>query len=148
VVRVVGGWSGAQFAEKRLPTVSELNAAAPDAPVLVLHLYQSAILNRAAVAALGYGKDTPDPPRGQIVRDHAGNPTGVLLAAPAPFILYGVLGRLPVLDPDQQVSSTRHFLRELNRFGSPAPSTPLADHSSSPTTTPPPCGLPAAATSA
>ena len=51
------------------------------------------------------------------MRDHAGNPTGVLLAAPAPFILYGVLGRLPVLDPDQQVSSTRHFLRELNRFG-------------------------------
>jgi predicted amidohydrolase YtcJ len=116
-VRVVGGWSGAQFAEKRLPTVSELNAAAPDTPVLVLHLYQSAILNRAAVAALGYGRDTPDPPGGQIVRDHAGNPTGVLLATPAPFILYGVLGRLPVLDPDQQVSSTRHFLRELNRFG-------------------------------
>ena len=116
-VRVVGGWSGAQFAEKRLPTVSELNAAAPDTPVLVLHLYQSAILNRAAVAALGYTKDTPDPPGGQIVRDHAGNPTGVLLAAPAPFILYGALGRLPVLDPDQQLSSTRHFLRELNRFG-------------------------------
>jgi predicted amidohydrolase YtcJ len=116
-VRVVGGWSGAQFAEKRLPTVSELNAAAPNTPVMVLHLYQSAILNRAAVAALGYTKDTPDPPGGQIVHDHAGNPTGVLLAAPAPFILYGALGRLPILDPDQQLSSTRHFLRELNRFG-------------------------------
>ena len=116
-VRVVGGWSGAQFAEKRLPTVSELNAAAPDTPVIVLHLYQSAILNRAAVAALGYTKETPDPPGGQIVRDHAGNPTGVLLAAPAPFILYGALGRLPSLDPDQQLSSTRHFFRELNRFG-------------------------------
>lgn len=116
-VRVVGGWTGAQFAEQRLPTVSELNAAAPDTPVLVLHLYQSAILNRAAVAALGYDKNTPDPPGGQIVRDYAGNPTGVLLAAPAPFVLYGVLGRLPVLDPDQQLSSTRHFFRELNRFG-------------------------------
>ena len=116
-VRVVGGWSGAQFAERRLPTVSELNAAAPDTPVLVLHLYQSAILNRAAVAALGYTKDTPDPPGGQVVRDHAGNPTGVLLAAPAPFILYGALGRLPILGSDQQLSSTRHFFRELNRFG-------------------------------
>jgi predicted amidohydrolase YtcJ len=29
-VRVVGGWSADQFAEKRLPTVAELNAAAPD----------------------------------------------------------------------------------------------------------------------
>jgi hypothetical protein len=85
--------------------------------VLVLHLYQSAILNRAAVAALGYTKDTPNPPGGQIVRDYAGNPTGVQLAAPAPFILYGALGRLPLLDPDQQLSSTRHFFRELNRFG-------------------------------
>jgi predicted amidohydrolase YtcJ len=74
-VPVVGGWTGSQFAEKRLPTVSDLNAAAPDTPVLVLHLYQSAILNRPAVAALGYAKDTPDPPGGQIVRDHAGNPT-------------------------------------------------------------------------
>jgi hypothetical protein len=31
-VPVVGGWTGAQFAEKRLPTVSELNTAAPDTP--------------------------------------------------------------------------------------------------------------------
>jgi predicted amidohydrolase YtcJ len=31
-VRVAGGWSGAQFAERRLPTVSELNAAAPPRP--------------------------------------------------------------------------------------------------------------------
>ena len=82
-VRVVGGWSGAQFAENRLPTVFELNAAAPDTPVLVLHLYQSAILNRAAVTALGYTKDTPDP-RGQIVRDHAGNPTGCCWQRPLP----------------------------------------------------------------
>jgi len=63
-VRVVGGRTGAQFAEKRLPTVSELNAAPPDTPVLVLHLCQLAILNRPAVAALGYAKDTPDPPGG------------------------------------------------------------------------------------
>jgi predicted amidohydrolase YtcJ len=28
--RVLDGWTGAQFAEKRIPTVSDLNAAAPD----------------------------------------------------------------------------------------------------------------------
>jgi hypothetical protein len=53
-VRVVDGWTGAQFAEKRLPTVSDLNAAPPDTPLLVRHLYQSAILNRSGAAALGY----------------------------------------------------------------------------------------------
>ena len=34
-VRVVGGWAAFQFAERRLPTLDELNAAAPDTPVFV-----------------------------------------------------------------------------------------------------------------
>ncbi|SFW93150.1 amidohydrolase family protein [Amycolatopsis australiensis] len=37
-VRVVGGWSEFQFAERRLPTLEEINAAAPDTPVFILHL--------------------------------------------------------------------------------------------------------------
>src|SRR5882724_756582 len=53
-VRVVGGWSEFQFAERRMPTLDELNKAAPDTPVFVLHLYQSALLNRAALREVGY----------------------------------------------------------------------------------------------
>ncbi|MFJ5837995.1 amidohydrolase [Streptomyces shenzhenensis] len=116
-VRVVGGWSAEQFAERRLPTVAELNAAAPDTPVFVLHLYQSAVLNRAAVKAAGYGKDTPDPRGGQIVRGRDGEPTGMLLAAPSALVLYSTLAKAPVLAEADQKISTRHFLRELNRFG-------------------------------
>ncbi|HTU07830.1 MAG TPA: amidohydrolase, partial [Trebonia sp.] len=116
-VRVVGGWSTEQMAEQRLPTISELNAAAPDTPVFVLHLYQSALLNRAALAAAGYAKDTPNPPGGEIVRDHAGNPTGLLLAAPTAILLYQTLAKGPMLSKADQIVSTRHFLRELNRFG-------------------------------
>jgi predicted amidohydrolase YtcJ len=116
-VRVVGGWTGAQFAERRLPTLSELNAAAPDTPVFVLHLYQSALLNRAALHAVGLTRDSPNPPGGEIVRDHAGNPTGLLLAAPAATVLYTALAKGPTLDPDDQAVSTRYFMRELNRFG-------------------------------
>ena len=73
-VRVIGGWSEFQFAEKRMPTLEELNAAAPDTPVFVLHLYASAMLNRAALRAVGYTRDTPDPPAGEIQRDKAGDP--------------------------------------------------------------------------
>ena len=116
-VRVVGGWTSEQFAERRLPTLRELNAAAPDTPVFVLHLYQSALLNRAAMQAVGFTRQSPNPPGGQIVRDHAGEPTGLLLAAPSAAILYSTLAKGPVLDPEQQEVSTRHFLRELNRFG-------------------------------
>lgn len=116
-VRVVGGWSAEQFAERRLPTPAELNEAAPDTPVFVLHLYQSAVLNRAALQAVGYTRDTPDPKGGQIVRGRGGEPNGMLLAAPSALILYSTLAKAPTLAPEERKSSTRHFLRELNRFG-------------------------------
>ena len=116
-VRVVGGWNEFQFAEKRLPTLDEINAAAPDTPVFILHLYDRALLNRAALRAVGYTKDTPNPPGGEIVRDAGGNPTGMLIARPNAMILYATLARGPSLPRDLQVNSTRQFMRELNRLG-------------------------------
>jgi len=116
-VRVVGGFTAHQFAEKRLPTIEELNAVAPDTPVFLLHLYDRAILNGAAFRAVGYTKDTPEPPAGEIVRDAHGNPTGLLLAKPNAAILYATLAKGPKLPFDYQINSTRHFMRELNRLG-------------------------------
>lgn len=116
-VRVVGGFTEHQFAEKRLPTIDELNAVAPDTPVFILHLYDRALLNAAALRAVGYTKDTPNPPGGEITRDAGGNPTGLLLARPNAGILYATLAKGPKLPFDYQVNSTRHFMRELNRLG-------------------------------
>ncbi|WP_307654355.1 amidohydrolase [Variovorax paradoxus] len=116
-VRVVGGFTEHQFAEKRLPTIEELNAVAPDTPVFLLHLYDRALLNGAALRAVGYTKDTPAPPGGEIVRDASGNPTGLLLAKPNASILYATLAKGPKLPFDYQLNSTRHFMRELNRLG-------------------------------
>ncbi|WP_438028669.1 amidohydrolase [Sorangium sp. So ce233] len=116
-VRVVGGFSEFQFAERRLPTLDEINAAAPDTPVFILHLYGQALLNRAALRACGYTKETPDPPGGEIARDRAGNPTGLLIARPNATILYATLAKGPKLPPEYQYNSTRHFMRELNRLG-------------------------------
>ena len=116
-VRVVGGWTEFQFAERRMPTLDEINAAAPDTPVFVLHLYDRALLNGAALRAVGYTKDTPDPPGGEIERDKQGNPTGLLIAKPNAMILYATLAKGPKLPPEHQVNSTRHFMRELNRLG-------------------------------
>src|ERR1041385_6346643 len=87
-VRVVGGWNEFQFAERRMPTLDELNRAAPDPPVFVLHLYDRALLNRTALRKVGYTKDSPNPPGGEIVRDTSGNPTGILIARPNANILY------------------------------------------------------------
>ncbi|BDD91053.1 amidohydrolase [Pandoraea sp. NE5] len=116
-VRVVGGFTEHQFAEKRLPTIDELNAVAPDTPVFILHLYDRAILNGAALRTVGYTKDTPNPPGGEILRDASGNPTGLLLAKPNATILYATLAKGPKLPPDYQKNSTRHFMREVNRLG-------------------------------
>src|SRR3954453_14121879 len=116
-VRVVGGFTEHQFAEKRLPTIDELNAVAPDTPVFILHLYDRAMLNAAALRVIGYTKDTPEPPGGEIVRDPNGNPTGLLLAKPNARILYATLAKGPRLPFEYQVNSTRHFMRELNRLG-------------------------------
>jgi predicted amidohydrolase YtcJ len=116
-VRVVGGFTAHQFAEKRLPTIDELNAIAPDTPLFILHLYDRAMLNAAALRVIGYTRETPEPPGGEIVRDAKGNPTGLLLAKPNANILYATLAKGPKLPFEYQVNSTRHFMRELNRLG-------------------------------
>lgn len=116
-VRVVGGFTELQFAERRLPTLDEINAVAPDTPVFILHLYDRALLNAAALRAVGYTKDTPNPPGAEIQRDARGNPTGLLIAQPNALILYSTLAKGPKLPPEYQKNSTRHFMRELNRLG-------------------------------
>ncbi len=75
-VSVVGGWHSSQLAERRPPTRAELDAAAPDNPVYVQELYDRGILNTAGLRACGFDDDTPDPPRGHLLRDADGRLTG------------------------------------------------------------------------
>src|SRR5260370_9899190 len=116
-VRVVGSWSEFQFAERRMPTLDEINDAAPETPVFVLHLYCRALLNKAALRACGYTKDTPNPPGADIQHATKGNPTGLLIARPNAATLYATLAKGPKPPPEQQMNSTQHFMRELNRLG-------------------------------
>ena len=51
---VAGGWTPAQFAEKRRPTQAELVAAAPDNPVYIQLFYSNVLLTPAGFAALGH----------------------------------------------------------------------------------------------
>lgn len=118
-VRVVGGWSSEQFGERRMPTLDQLNTIAPDTPVFVLYLYTSALLNKACLRHLGIDRHTVTDkyPGGTIVRDASGEPTGLLLADPSALILYSTLNDGPKLDMEQQMLSSRHFMKELNRLG-------------------------------
>ena len=112
-IRVVGGWHESQFAEKRLPTVAELDQIAPNHPVWVQRLYNRVTWNSAAVKTLGITKDTPDPAGGQILKDDKGQPYGVTNAAG----INTYYPNLPRPTADQMIESTRHWLAELNRAG-------------------------------
>ena len=117
-IRVVGGWSADQFAEKRLPTIDEINAVAPEVPVYVLHLYDRAWLNQAALRALGIDKHFYEPfVSGRLERDDNGVPTGLAMARPNAQPLYALLDMAPKLDFEQQVTSTKHYFRALNGLG-------------------------------
>lgn len=117
-IRVVGGWSADQFAERRLPTIGEINAVSPDVPVYVLHLYDRAWLNKAALRALGIDSHFYEPfISGRLERDDAGNPTGLALARPNAQPLYALLDMAPKLDFEQQILSTKHYFRALNGLG-------------------------------
>jgi predicted amidohydrolase YtcJ len=71
-------WHESNLAENRLPTLVELDAAAPDHPVLARRGGHFAVVNSAALRAAGVGVDTPDPAGGKIGRLADGSCDGAL----------------------------------------------------------------------
>ena len=116
-VQVIGGWTWAQFAEKRFPTLDEINAASGDTPCMIMHLYDRAWLNRAAIRVLGWEKEVPKLFGGFVERDAGGTTTGLVMSTTSLASLVAVWLRVPRLSPEEQIASTRHFMREHNRLG-------------------------------
>lgn len=115
-VRVVGGWGAYQFEEQRLPTLEEINEAVPDKPVYILYLYSLGFLNEKGIETLGYDASTSFP-GGEVTKDANGKLTGLLVAKPSALLLYKTLTLLPKLSKAEQINSTLHYYRELNRLG-------------------------------
>ena len=109
-VRVMGGWSPYQFKERRMPTIAELNDAAADTPVSVVFAYSEGLLNKAGVAALGLTPATKPPGGSTEFVDG-----GAIFRQP-PAVYAGIAG-LPLLSDEDKLNSTRHYFRELSRFG-------------------------------
>ena len=112
---VAGGWMPTQFAERRMPSRAELDAAAPGHPVYLQILGRAALLNSAALKALGITRESPDPPGGQFERDaKSGELTGYALGAGAWEYVYD---KIPHATPDTARQGLRNCFRELNRLG-------------------------------
>ena len=61
------------------PTRHDLDEAVPDRPAIVMHFsHHQCVANSRALGAAGIGRATVDPPGGEITRDKAGEPTGLL----------------------------------------------------------------------
>lgn len=103
-----GGWTTVwQFdqetlAEKRYITRAELDAVAPDHPLVVLHVsLHGAIANSAALKAASIDESTATPQGGMILRDDAGKLNGVLLEK-AMFLM---LAKMPQPTVDQKLAA-------------------------------------------
>jgi predicted amidohydrolase YtcJ len=85
---IVGrGWNQVLWKEKRFPTARELDTAVADRPVLLARIDgHAAWANSAALKIGGITSTTAAPPGGEIVRDAAGNPSGVLVDAAIPLV--------------------------------------------------------------
>lgn len=90
------------LAEKRYITRTELDALAPDRPLVVLHVsLHGAVANSAALKAAGIDERTPVPPGGMILRDDAGKLNGVLLEK-AMFLM---LAKMPQPTAEQKLAA-------------------------------------------
>ena len=106
------GWDAHRWG--RMPTRQELDAVCPDRPCYFQsHDIHGAWLNSAALATCRITADTPDPDGGQIVRDHAGEPTGVLLEKAMDL----AERHLPAESLAERVAALGEAQRELHRLG-------------------------------
>jgi predicted amidohydrolase YtcJ len=85
---VIGrGWNQVLWREKRFPAARDLDAVIADRPVVLTRIDGHAIwVNSAAMKLTGVTAATRDPDGGQIVRDAAGQPTGVFVDTAAALI--------------------------------------------------------------
>ena len=73
------GWAEDDFAERRMPLRADLDAVAPDNPVLLQRAGgHSSLSNSAALRRAGITRATPQPVAGMIEHDAMGEPTGII----------------------------------------------------------------------
>jgi predicted amidohydrolase YtcJ len=112
---VMGGqWDDQAFSPPRLPTKEALDAVVPDHPVFVVRYDgHMSLANSAALRLAGVTRATADPPGGVIVRDAAGEPTGVLKDAAQSF----VFAIVPPATHEARVRNLRAGIRHAATLG-------------------------------
>lgn len=114
-VVVLGGWSEEQFTDEvRGFPLAELDAIAPNNPVVLQSIYRHSYLNSTALKMAKIDDSTPNPPGGTIEKDAAGKITGVVRGAGGVAF---VAGKVPLKDRDAWLDNTRKLATYLNSLG-------------------------------
>jgi predicted amidohydrolase YtcJ len=113
-IKIGGGWTELQFPERRGPTVEELVAAAPDRPIYVQRLYNTAWITPEGMRLMNLTPAT-EIPGGKAEKDANGNLTGVFTGVNRTFNFF--TDKIPGPKFSDQVAGTKKYLRELNRLG-------------------------------
>jgi predicted amidohydrolase YtcJ len=120
-----GNWDHENWSPAQLPTRQMIDAITPQHPLFVQRLDgHMALANSAALKLAGITKATPDPPGGVIVRDEAGEPTGVLKDA-AMNAVYKVI-------PDPSPAEITEAVKAAMRYAAENGVTSVQDMSASP----------------
>ncbi len=105
------GWDEGKLAEHRYPTAADLDQAAPNNPVWLIHTTgHYGVANSLALKLAGITAATRDPKAGTIDRDANGNPTGVLKEDPA---MEPVIHLIPPTTPEQMRAGILHIQQTL-----------------------------------
>ncbi len=108
------GWDQTLFNKGEWPTKEMLDAVAPNTPVYLRRVDgHSSWVNSAALKAAGITKETPDPETGEIARDKAGNPTGILKEAAMELVAKVI----PDPSPAELRQAVEKGLEEAQKFG-------------------------------
>jgi len=108
------GWDQNDWPNKRFPGHAILDRVAPDNPVYLTRVDgHAAWVNQAALEIAGITRETPDPYGGRIIRDGAGNATGVLIDSAKAL----VLDKLPPLSEEEADEAMQAAINECLRDG-------------------------------
>ncbi len=114
-VVVLGGWSEEQFTDEvRGFPLAELDAMAPNNPVVLQSIYRHSYLNSTALKMAKIDENTPNPQGGTIEKDAAGKVTGVVRGAGGVAF---VAAKVPHRDRDAWLENTRKLATYLNSLG-------------------------------
>lgn len=110
-----GGWDHTTWPEKRFPNRQQLDAVAPQNPVILVHVSgHVAVANSLALKSAEIDKNTPNPQGGEIEHDALGEPTGMLKEGAAMSL---VRVRIPDPAPEQRRHGIELVLQNVAKNG-------------------------------